>query len=148
MLRALAIAALAATALPAVAEGVPAGTWHLIAIDGKIAPADATLVFQGENGISGTAPCNSWSARNSAAYPALQLEGIRATKRACDQLAEENRFFRSLTAMQTAEIEDETHLFLRGPDGRTMEFSTFALKAEPNCRTCPHIRWEGKAPNP
>lgn len=148
MLRALSVAAFVALASTANAQDLPTGTWHLIAIDGRIAPADATLVFQGETGISGKAPCNGWSARNSAAYPALKVEAIRSTKRACDQLDEENRFFKSLIAMQSAEIEDETHLILRGPDGRTMEFSTFALKAAPNCRTCLHIRWEGNAPAP
>jgi heat shock protein HslJ len=129
-------------------DPVPKGEWHLIAIDGRIAPADAKLVF-GDNGtVSGNAPCNGWSARNSAIYPAFQIERLRSTKRACDDLAEEDRFFESLIAMKTATIEDETHLILKGPDGRTMEFSTFALKADPNCRTCPHIRWEKDAPAP
>ncbi len=77
--------------------GVVAHTyWTLATIKqgGKVAPMgqlSITLVF-GEGELSGTAPCNSYSAGFSTQGTTLSVEEIAATKRMCDEMDTENTY--------------------------------------------------------
>lgn len=99
--------------------------------------AEATLRIEDDGNISGHAPCNRWSTANRAPLPALKPGGIRATRMACDKLAEEQVFFDALTKMTEARLEGDRTLILTGPDGRSMEFATDRMNSLTVCTTCP-----------
>ena len=116
----------------------PVGTdWQLLAIDGVVLDQSvtATLRIEADGRIGGKAPCNSWSSQNAAELPALSLKGIRATRMACDKLAEEQSFFDALSAMTEAALDGDKNLILTGPDGRSMEF--VADRTNDTCKSCP-----------
>lgn len=73
-------------------------------IDGVPFEARATITFPEPGQASGQGPCNAWSASQSAPYPWIELGPIAATKRACADLAEEQRFFDALQSATLAEI--------------------------------------------
>lgn len=97
-------------------------TWIWQELDGQPAPARATLLMPQEGQVVGRAPCNSYSARQSAPYPWFQLEAIAATKMACPDLPAETAFFDALTAMTLAEVSGDT-LLLSNDAGREMVFT-------------------------
>ena len=121
-----------------------AGTdWQLLAIDGQVLnmSVSATLRIEEDGRLGGKAPCNSWSVQNAAELPKLALKGIRATRMACDRLAEEQAFFDALGGMTEATLTaDRTlgtrNLVLAGPDGRQMEFVTDRMNSLTTCTTC------------
>jgi heat shock protein HslJ len=118
----------------------PVGTdWQLLAIDGVVLDmtVSASLRIEEDGRIGGKAPCNSWSAQNGTDLPALSLKGIRATRMACDQLAEEQQFFDALSQMTNLALDGEKNLILTGPDGRSMEFVTDRMNSLTTCKTCP-----------
>jgi heat shock protein HslJ len=98
------------------------GPWQLTLIDDTGFPTFATLWFDANGNLGGQAPCNSWTAPNAAKLPQLKLSGITATEMACDALADETRFFQTLSVMQTATLPNPDQLILQGPDGQTMLF--------------------------
>ncbi len=103
------------------AYGAEAVTWVLSEVDGTDPDASLTLQF-GEDGlVSGSAPCNRFSAQNTAPYPWFTLTPIAATKRACPDLAQEQQFLTLLQSMTQSEISG-TVLILRTEDGREMLF--------------------------
>jgi heat shock protein HslJ len=99
------------------------GPWQLTLIDDTDFPTFATLWFDANGNLGGKAPCNGWTARNIAALPELKLSGITATEMACDALADETRFFETLSVMETATLTNTDQLTLQGPGGRRMMFS-------------------------
>ncbi len=116
----------------------PAGIdWQLLAIDGVVFPAAASLRIEADGSIGGRAPCNTWGTSNRAALPKLELGGIRATRMACDLMAEEQAFFDALAAMTDAAFDGHLTLILTGTDGRSMEFVTDRTGSQPVCKTCP-----------
>ena len=124
--------ALAACVTPALSEDEIAGVdWHLVGLEGQTVDWVASLRIEGDK-LSGKAPCNRWFGTNSAALPAVAIQGIGATKMACPDLAAESAYFEALHAMQRAEL-DLGHLYLIGPEGRVMEFARDP--AEP-CLSC------------
>ncbi len=137
MHRILAPLALALSVTAAAAQD-PTGTdWQLLAIDGVIFPAEATLRIDETGGLTGRAPCNRWFARNQSTLPALDLAGIGATRMACDKLAEEQVFFDALSVMTALAMEGYGNLILTGPDGRSMEFVVDRMNSLTTCKTCP-----------
>jgi heat shock protein HslJ len=128
---------LALTMTPAAAETLTGRDWQLLAIDGAIFDAAATLRIEEDGGLSGQAPCNRWFARNQSALPALDLAGIGATRMACDQLAEEQVFFDALAAMTALAMDGGGTLILTGADGRSMEFVHDRMHSLTTCTTCP-----------
>jgi heat shock protein HslJ len=119
------IAALALTAYvtPALsADPLLRGPWQLTGIDGAPFPVFATLWFDETGNAGGQAPCNSFTARNGASLPDLELTEITATEMACDTLAHEIRFFSALEAMRTVTLQNPDRLLLEGSDGQTMAF--------------------------
>lgn len=102
------------------AEGV---NWSLVEINGQPFDAKAALRL-GENGaVSGQAPCNSFGAELTVPYPWFELGPIRATKRACPDLAAESAFFNALSTMTLAEANGP-YLFLSNTEGGQMIFIT------------------------
>lgn len=123
---------LAACVTPAMSEAEIEGVdWHLVGLEGQAVAWRASLRFDGTQ-VGGKAPCNSWFAKNPAAFPAVSISAIGATRMACPELKEESAFFDALSAMQRAEL-DQGHLYLIGPEGRIMEFARDP--AEP-CLSC------------
>lgn len=132
--------ALALTVIPALApaQTVTAIDWQLLAMDGVVTEARATLRIDKDNVLAGAAPCNRWSVHNRAKLPELQLVGIRATRMACDRMAEEKSFFDALGAMTGVTLDGARNLILTGPDDRSMEFvSDGAGPMAEVCKTCP-----------
>lgn len=96
-------------------------TWIWQGLDGQPAPARATLRLPEQGQVTGRAPCNSYSARQTVPYPWFNIEAIAATKLACPDLQTETLYFDALTAMTLAEVSGET-LLLSNDDGREMLF--------------------------
>ena len=70
---------------------------------------------------SGEAPCNAWSATQSAPYPWFALGPIATTRRACPELAAEQTFLTTLAAMTLAEAQGPV-LILSSDEGLEMVF--------------------------
>jgi heat shock protein HslJ len=134
---ALSTAAQALTPAISPADVIQDRDWQLLAIDGNQLAAEitTTLRFAPEGGVSGQAPCNSFSSENLANLPEISLGPIKATKMACEALAAEVSFFNALSVMQAAVLEGDQTLILTGPDGHSLEF--VADRADnPACKTC------------
>ncbi|MBT8153387.1 META domain-containing protein [Epibacterium ulvae] len=97
------------------------GTWVLAEVDGTDPGASLTLHFGEDGQVSGSAPCNRFSAQNTAPYPWFTLSPIAATKRACSELAQEQMFLTLLQAMTQSEISGNV-MILRTGAGREMLF--------------------------
>lgn len=95
--------------------------YRLVELNGAPFEASATMTFGDNGAISGDAPCNGYSGRQSAPYPWFELGPLRATKRACPDLEAENTFFRTLSQMTQAEVSGPI-LILSGEDGDVMMF--------------------------
>lgn len=104
-------------------HGGAAALWHLVNLDGGPFTARATLAFPEEGVIAGEGPCNRYSARQSVPYPWFRAEHVVTTRRACPELAEEQRFLRALAEMTLAEVAGDT-LVLSNEAGREMVFRT------------------------
>jgi heat shock protein HslJ len=104
------------------AEDLTGIDWRLVALNGVVVEAEATLHIEAGGAIHGRAPCNRWSAANRAILPKLDLGAIRSTRMACPRLAEEQAFFTALAGMTGARLDGAGGLILSNPDGRTMEF--------------------------
>lgn len=98
-----------------------AGEWQLQQINDQAFQASASLSLSDNGAVSGQAPCNSYSATQSAPYPWFDLSPIAATKRACDGLQAETQFFAALEAMSLAEVSGAV-LILSNDDGDSMLF--------------------------
>ena len=99
----------------------PNAEYHLIEIDGEPFTARATIAFPKEGEVVGQAPCNRYFARQTVPYPWFALEGIGATRMACEDLNAETTFFAALSEMSLAEVVDGT-LILTNEAGRGMVF--------------------------
>ena len=133
----LLLAALATTASTATAQDQTAVEWELVAIDGQVMDFSATLKIGADGSVSGKAPCNSYGGQNRATLPDLSLPALRATRMACDKLAEEQRFFDMLSAMTRVDQLDRRTLVLTGADGHSMEFADDRMSTLTRCTTCP-----------
>ena len=110
--------------------------WQLLAIDGRVFPAEAEFRIDADGLASGRAPCNRWSAVNKAVWPALSLSAIQATRMACDLLEEEQLFFDAISAMTMATEEPSGRLILTNVAGRSMEFVLDRDAKGIGCVTC------------
>ena len=99
----------------------PDATYVLTEISGTAFPARATIAFHAKGEVVGTAPCNNYSASQSAPYPWLDLGPIAVTRRACPDLDAEGRFFAALETMTLAEVQGAV-LILSSEDGKEMVF--------------------------
>ena len=129
--------AMALLPVPALANDPLGRTWELLAVDGVVVDYPATLKIEADGAISGKAPCNSWASRNRATLPALALGPIRATRMACDQMAEEQAFFEALGQMQEVKLIGDRNLVLTRADGQSMEYVIDRMNSLTRCKTCP-----------
>ena len=67
-------------------------TWVLRELDTTEFTARATMEFPAEGRMSGSAPCNSYTAEMSVPYPWFEAGPIAATRRACPDLDAETAF--------------------------------------------------------
>ncbi len=100
----------------------PSATYRLTELDGAPFPARATISFPETGVVRGSAPCNDYSASQSAPYPWLEIGNIRATRLACGATEQETRFFQALSDMAFAEVSGDT-ILLSNDAGREMLFS-------------------------
>jgi len=96
-------------------------TWQLAELNGATFAATATLTLDEDGTVNGTAPCNSFTARQTVPYPWFKLEQIASTRMACPELAQETQFFEALRAMTLSEVSG-TLLLLSNDTGAQMVF--------------------------
>lgn len=94
----------------------PNVVWLLSAINDQPVSARTTLQFQLDGSIYGNAPCNSYTASQKIPLPWFEAGPIVSTSRACDDLAEERKYFQVLDEVIFAEITGNTML-LTGDGG-------------------------------
>lgn len=90
-------------------------------IDRQPFDARATILFGADGVVSGDGPCNHWTANQPAPYPWFHLGPIVATRRACDKLADETRFFGALAKMTLSNLQGD-RLILKDDAGLQMVF--------------------------
>ena len=96
-------------------------TWHLVEMDRLPFHAAASLHFPAPGHITGSAPCNSYSAVQDAPYPWFGVQHLSVTRMACDDLAAEARFLQALQNMTLSEVSGGT-LILSNDAGHEMLF--------------------------
>jgi heat shock protein HslJ len=102
-------------------SGYAPGVWELVEMDGVTFAGAATLDLTQDGHLTGQAPCNNYSATQSAPYPWFDAGPIIATRRACPELDLETGFFAALADMTLAEVSGPL-LLLNNTDGRAMLF--------------------------
>lgn len=95
--------------------------WVLESLDGKPFDEPATLSFPESGQIAGQAPCNRFTATQSAPYPWFEAGAIAATRMACPALDAETVFLTALSEMTLVEIQGDT-MILSNDAGRQMLF--------------------------
>ncbi|MFO7920738.1 META domain-containing protein [Rhodobacteraceae bacterium W635] len=102
-------------------SGYGDGLWALTQQDGAPVTADITLDLRETGQISGAAPCNGYSAAQTAPYPWVEVGPITATRRACPDLTAEQAYFDLLSRMTLAEVSGPA-LILSNDSGETLTF--------------------------
>lgn len=101
--------------------GYAPGVYRLEQIDGAAFRWGATLDLTQPGRIAGQAPCNAYSAAQTAPYPWFSPGPIAATRRACLHMNGEAAFFEALGAMTLAEASGPV-LILSNEAGGEMVF--------------------------
>lgn len=104
------------------AYGAAGDVWQLTEVDGAPVAYTAVIRFGADGTVTGRAPCNSYSARQTAPYPWFELGPIRVTRRACPALRSEAAYLSALRAMTLAETSSDV-LILSNDAGRSMVFT-------------------------
>lgn len=87
--------------------GIPLGPFYLVGLGAEAVPQrDATMVLSA-GGMSGTGPCNTYTATNAATLPAVKVSVMNWTDLSCPGLEFENRYFHQLTQAQSMRYEGE-----------------------------------------
>lgn len=86
----------------------PAAIYRLAEMNGKTDLPHATIAFPGRDRVTGTGPCNHFQAEQRAPYPWIEIGPLRATRRACPDLAFEHGYFGALSKVSLAEIQGPT----------------------------------------
>jgi heat shock protein HslJ len=97
--------------------------WHLQELDGAAVSDATTITFGRGNDVSGSLPCNRFTARLSTPYPWFELEQLATTRRVCPALAEEITILDALQSMQIVEIKGRI-MILSNEGGREMLFTS------------------------
>ncbi|MEO1703933.1 MAG: META domain-containing protein [Pseudomonadota bacterium] len=79
-------------------------TWALVSLDGVPWSERATLTFPEAGQVAGAAPCNRFTASQSAPYPWIEIGPIAATRLACPALEAEGIYLTMLGEMAVAEV--------------------------------------------
>ena len=96
--------------------------WQLAELNGQPYEGRANITFPEAGQFAGQAPCNRYFGSLEDDYPAFKTGPIGATRMACANLEEEQRFFTALEAATTADLTAET-LTLSGPNGPLLIFT-------------------------
>lgn len=113
------------------AYGAGGKTWALTTMNGLPYPAEATLEFPKPGQITGTAPCNQYSATQTVPYPWFKIGPIAATRMACAELPAEQAYFAALGAMTLSEVSGDL-LILSNDAGQEMVFNQRQPAASPD----------------
>lgn len=97
--------------------------WRLTAIDGQPYAARALIAYpENRKTLVGVGPCNRFSAKRvTEPFPTDAVTDIVATEMACDDLAEEQRFFTALSEMQRTGVSIGA-LYMVNDAGRRLDF--------------------------
>lgn len=104
------------------AYGASDQLWTLQTIDGQPTPAPVSLSFGVRGAVSGSGPCNSFTARQTAPYPWFALEQFQADTTPCPPDQQEPALFATLQSMTLSEVSG-SQLILSDDAGREMLFS-------------------------
>ena len=99
--------------------------FRLVEVDASPYEFKATISFPNTGVIRGEGPCNTYAAEQSSPYPWFTIGPIRATRRACAELAQETQFFSILESMTLIEALG-TVIILRDDAGSEMVFQSDA----------------------
>ncbi len=100
---------------PAQPPMLESGVWMLSALGDDAVTAPISLTLKGER-IEGVGPCNRYFGAFRRDGAALSIGPIAATRRACPELALEQRYFAALTDVAGAQIEGD-QMALRDAEG-------------------------------
>lgn len=98
-------------------------SYQLTELSGEPFLAKAEISFPEQGTMTGKAPCNSFSARQSAPYPWFELGPVAATLSVCPEMEKEEEFFGVLGRMTLIEALGDT-IILRNDAGEEMVFRT------------------------
>lgn len=107
------------------AYGAANQIWQVVEVDDIPFPATATLTFPQAGIVSGSGPCNQFTADLTTPYPWFELGPIKITKRACPDLKAETIFVDALADMTLVEVLEDT-MILSTPEGRSILFKSGA----------------------
>ena len=102
---------------------VPTGPYVLVGIGSDTVPQrNVGMTVEADGSITGQAPCNTYSAKQTAEPPAFKLGPLVTTKMACTGIAGdlENRYFQTLAAATGVTYEGGV-LTVQGPVYLTYE---------------------------
>ncbi len=100
---------------PAAATVTEGATWMLSRLGDEAVTAPVSFTVKGER-VEGVGPCNLYFGAFRRDGAALSVGPIAATRRACPDLALEERYFAALTDVTAARVEGDT-LTLRDDGG-------------------------------
>lgn len=109
-MRWLALLLLAGCVETAVSDYAGTGPWRLTEIDGSRSPGEATLSFPAPEFVTGTLPCNEFTAHQHTTYPAFRLSHFEIGTGVCSKMPAERVILETLTSMTRAEIRGRTML--------------------------------------
>lgn len=99
----------------------PSATYTLRELDGEPWTSSGNITFPEAGTAAGQAPCNRFTAQQSAPYPWLELGPIATTRMLCPDMEQEQRFLEALASMSIAEVSGDA-LILSNDAGRQMVF--------------------------
>lgn len=99
----------------------PDEVWRLTRIGEAPVAERITIRFPEQGRATGKAPCNSYSASQTAPLPWIDLGPVAATERACPALDLETRYFELLEQMAFVEVLGDT-LLMTAEDGMTLSY--------------------------
>lgn len=105
------------------AYGAADRVWSVVELDSRPFDQTATLTFPEPGRISGTAPCNSYSASMTAPYPWFQADAIVVTKLSCPDIGAETAYLTALAEMTQSEVSGDV-LILSNAQKREIVFRT------------------------
>jgi heat shock protein HslJ len=101
--------------------GAPSA-WVLRSMDGVASAVPITLTLDRSGTLGGQAPCNRYSAVLSAPYPWFEVSGLKVTRKACPDLAQEAAYLSALQAMTLSEVSGDM-LVLSDTQDRALVFT-------------------------
>lgn len=102
---------------------VPLGPYYIVGIGHDAVPERNASIVLANGVITGSGPCNAFTATNAAPLPAIQITNFQPGYGACDAQAFENRFFGAIQSAQSADYVGGV-LTVKGATWLTFEAGT------------------------